>query len=209
MEGPRADQGERAEHHRATFEDFGLYKKEAYDANLYAGKILAEHGVPVSYKSDHVEQRTSAKYLLFQAARAHHCLPADLALQSVTSVPAKSLQLDHRIGYVRPGYDVDIVVWDSHPLSLGETPLQVYIDGKATLDEKEVEDSLSKKMEKDQSSGQRAPMMEPGVEATVKDQVCNHACSPGVRFMVTGISKSYMPSFRTNGEENFMIKPPD
>jgi hypothetical protein len=35
----------------ATFSDFAFYKKEAYDANLYAGKILAEHGVPVAYKS--------------------------------------------------------------------------------------------------------------------------------------------------------------
>jgi hypothetical protein len=35
----------------ATFAEFSLYKKEAYDANLWAGKILAEHGVPVAYKS--------------------------------------------------------------------------------------------------------------------------------------------------------------
>lgn len=35
----------------ATFSEFGFYKKEAYDANLWAGKILAEHGVPVAYKS--------------------------------------------------------------------------------------------------------------------------------------------------------------
>jgi hypothetical protein len=65
----------------ATFAEFGLYKKEAYDANLWAGKILAEHGVPVAYKSvssahiknnflmlikcqDHVDSETNAKYLL-------------------------------------------------------------------------------------------------------------------------------------------------
>lgn len=35
----------------ATFAEFGFYKKEAYEANLWAGKILAEHGVPVAYKS--------------------------------------------------------------------------------------------------------------------------------------------------------------
>ncbi len=65
----------------ATFAEFGLYKKEAYEANLWAGKILAEHGVPVAYKSvssaciteavplltvfqDHFESETNAKYLL-------------------------------------------------------------------------------------------------------------------------------------------------
>lgn len=35
---------------------------------------------------------------------------------------------------MRPGYDADIVVWDSHPLSIGATPLQVWIDGVPTLD---------------------------------------------------------------------------
>lgn len=35
----------------ATFAEFGLYKQEGYEANLWAGKILAEHGVPVAYKS--------------------------------------------------------------------------------------------------------------------------------------------------------------
>jgi hypothetical protein len=35
----------------ATFSDFSLYKQEAYGASLYAGKILAEHNVPVAYKS--------------------------------------------------------------------------------------------------------------------------------------------------------------
>jgi imidazolonepropionase-like amidohydrolase len=35
----------------ATFAEFGLYKKEAYEASLWAGKVLAEHGIPVAYKS--------------------------------------------------------------------------------------------------------------------------------------------------------------
>lgn len=37
--------------------------------------------------------------------------------------------MGHRIGYLRAGYDADVAVWDSHPLSLGATPKQVYIDG--------------------------------------------------------------------------------
>lgn len=35
----------------ATFSTFGLYKQEAYQANLWAGKILAHHGIPVAFKS--------------------------------------------------------------------------------------------------------------------------------------------------------------
>lgn len=53
----------------------------------------------------------------------------------------------HRIGYIKEGYDAgqqftrspirpdltnfveDLVIWDSHPLALGATPTQVFIDG--------------------------------------------------------------------------------
>lgn len=35
----------------ATFADNALYKAEAYEANLRAGKILNDHGVRVAYKS--------------------------------------------------------------------------------------------------------------------------------------------------------------
>lgn len=35
----------------ATFSEFGFYKKEGYESNLWAGKILAAHGVPIAYKS--------------------------------------------------------------------------------------------------------------------------------------------------------------
>lgn len=57
-------------------------------------------------------------------------LGEDAALASVTSTPARALGLDHRIGYIRPGYDADLVVWDAHPLAVGATPLQVVIDGR-------------------------------------------------------------------------------
>lgn len=42
--------------------------------------------------------------------------------------------MDHRLGFLRSGLDADVVVWDSHPLTLGATPKQVYIDGIAQLD---------------------------------------------------------------------------
>lgn len=87
---------------------------------------------------------------MYEAAQAHlYGLPANKALQSVTTTPAVTAGFGHRLGYVRPGYDADIVVWDSRgwspsttasyscisdvqttdPLSLGATPRQVFIDG--------------------------------------------------------------------------------
>ncbi|KAH8594054.1 hypothetical protein B0O99DRAFT_185628 [Bisporella sp. PMI_857] len=187
----------------ATFANFGLYKKEAYDANLWAGKILAEHGVPVAYKSDHFTEETSSRYLLFQAATAASFdLPLDLAMQSVTSVPARSLRLDHRIGYVRPGYDADIVVWDSHPLSLGATPLQVYIDGVPTLSALQVNESFSSIRT---SSHDLAP--EPHAHSPLSPREKEEACQKieQGQVVITGITTSYLRSTSPLSSENLTL----
>ena len=84
-------------------------------------------------KSDHPV--LNSRYLLFEAQQAHYYgLPLNLALASVTTTPAHVLGLDHRVGYVREGWDADLVIWDSHPLALGAAPAQVFIDGIAQLD---------------------------------------------------------------------------
>lgn len=68
--------------------------------------------------------------MIFQAQIGYHYgLPYEQAIASLTSAPARTLGLDHRIGYLRPGYDADVVLWDSHPLRLGSRTLQVWIDG--------------------------------------------------------------------------------
>ncbi|KAF5012422.1 hypothetical protein F66182_15263, partial [Fusarium sp. NRRL 66182] len=167
----------------ATFAEFSLYKVEGYEGNLQAGKILAEHGVPLAFKSDHVEPNTNAKYLLTQAATAHAFgLPEILALQSVTSVPASSLELDHRIGYTKPGYDADLVVWNAHPLSAGASPLQVYIDGRPTLEEK-LERSEPARVQKPEMRAEAAPE---DVEAFCSDP------KKDVTVLITGITTSYL-----------------
>ncbi|KAF8851484.1 hypothetical protein BDZ45DRAFT_808264 [Acephala macrosclerotiorum] len=176
----------------ATFAEFALYKQEAYNANLYAGKILAEHGVPVAYKSDHVEVETNAKYLLFQAATAHSFgLATDLALQSVTSIPARSMEIDHRVGFVRPGYDADIVLWDSHPLSIGATPLQVFIDGRATLDPATVESSRSKVVASNtREAATTSIRVNPSAE--MKESLCGEIGLPGAKIKIEGITRSFL-----------------
>lgn len=95
----------------------------------------------------------NSRNLLYEAQQAHYYgLSANLALASVTSTPATILGYDHRIGYLKVGYDaglisscvkhasslmiflLDVVIWDSSPLSLGATPKQVFIDGISQLD---------------------------------------------------------------------------
>ncbi|ROW12348.1 hypothetical protein VMCG_00267 [Cytospora schulzeri] len=183
----------------ATFAEFALYKQEAYGASLAAGKILNDHGIPVAYKSDHVMEDTSSKYLLLQSAVGHSFgLPADKAMQAVTSVPAAALDMDHRIGYTRPGYDADIVVWDSHPLSVGATPKQVFIDGKATLDPVKVEESAAKVVTKqggDVYRGAGKPAMRATISEDERAEFCSRSRKPGQAFVISGIRKSFLAEF--------------
>ncbi|KZS86725.1 carbohydrate esterase family 9 protein [Sistotremastrum niveocremeum HHB9708] len=107
-------------------------KREAYRGSEFAPRILSEHGIPVVMKSDHPV--INSRLLQNEAALAHYFgLHPALALSSITSTPADAAGLGHRIGRISEGYDADLVIWDSHPLSLGATPKQVFIDGIAQL----------------------------------------------------------------------------
>ncbi|EEB92539.1 hypothetical protein MPER_08936, partial [Moniliophthora perniciosa FA553] len=80
-------------------------------------------------------QLQNSRYLLNEAQQAfYYGLPASLALASVTTTPAKIAGLDHRVGKVKAGWDADLVIWDSHPLTLSATPIQVFIDGIPQLE---------------------------------------------------------------------------
>ncbi|KAA1473973.1 carbohydrate esterase family 9 protein [Dentipellis sp. KUC8613] len=116
----------------AIFATNGRYKREAYRASEFAARILSENGIKVVMKSDHPV--LNSRYLLYEAQQAHYYgLPDNLALSTVTTHAAQVTGMDHRIGYIKEGYDADLIIWDSHPLALGATPSQVFIDGIAQL----------------------------------------------------------------------------
>ncbi|KAF8664356.1 hypothetical protein AX16_000728 [Volvariella volvacea WC 439] len=117
----------------ALFAANSRYKREAYRASEFAPRILARNGLKVLMKSDHPVM--NSRYLLYEAQQAHYYgLPYNLALASVTSNSAEAMGMGHRLGYIREGWDADIVIWDSHPLALGATPIQVFVDGIAQLE---------------------------------------------------------------------------
>ncbi|KAJ3829135.1 hypothetical protein F5880DRAFT_1607895 [Lentinula raphanica] len=117
----------------ALFATNARYKREAYRGSEFAPRILAENGFTVLMKSDHPV--LDSRHLLYEAQQAHYYgLPENLALASVTSNSAEVMGMGHRIGYIRKGWDADLVIWDSHPLALGATPVQVFIDGIPQLD---------------------------------------------------------------------------
>ncbi|EUC66936.1 carbohydrate esterase family 9 protein [Rhizoctonia solani AG-3 Rhs1AP] len=138
----------------ALFSNFARYKREAYRASPYAPKILNENGLRIIMKESTMSIFTlmiltevrlqsdgppalNARYLFYEAAQAHYYgLPEDEAIASLTTMPAEVAGYSHRLGFIKQGYDAveDIIIWDSHPLSLGATPQQVYIDGSPQLD---------------------------------------------------------------------------
>lgn len=118
----------------ALFADNMFYKAEAYIASEYAGKYLYDSNLTTVYVSDNPV--LNAQHVLFEAAKGYHYgLPYHAALSAVTSIPAELLGFGKRLGKVKPGFDADIVVWDSDPLSVGAAPVQVWIDGTAQFED--------------------------------------------------------------------------
>lgn len=112
----------------ALFADNMYYKVESYIGSEQAGKILHESGITPVYVSDNPV--LNAQHVLFEAAKAYkYGLPYHVAFAGVTSASAELLGLGERIGKVKGNFDADIALWDSDPLSVGATPVQVWIDG--------------------------------------------------------------------------------
>ncbi|KAJ8496327.1 hypothetical protein ONZ45_g12505 [Pleurotus djamor] len=117
----------------ALFATNARYKKEAYRGSEFAPRILTSHGLKVAMKSDHPV--LNSRFLLYEAQQAYfYGMPENSALAAVITTSAEAVGMGHRLGYIRQGWDADLVLWDSHPLALGATPIQVFIDGIPQLD---------------------------------------------------------------------------
>lgn len=170
----------------AMFADNMYYKAEAYVASEFAGKILYDNGLTPIYVSDNPV--LNAQHVLFEAAKAYHYgLPYHAALAAVTTAPAERLGLGRRLGRVKPGFDADIVVWDSDPLSVGAAPVQVWIDGVVQFDDP-VE--LDKPV--------RPPFVPDETLARKSDEV---PVDVGGDVVFTGVAKVLLPGFEEKEEE--------
>ncbi|KAI0172629.1 composite domain of metallo-dependent hydrolase [Hypoxylon sp. FL1284] len=116
----------------AAFSDSWGDKKELYDVASDLPRRVAAAGLTLALTRDHPAEH--GQWLMYEAQIAHHFgLDAETAVSSVMAVPARLLGLDNRLGYVQPGYDADLVIWDRNPLRVGATPLEVYTDGNSAV----------------------------------------------------------------------------
>ncbi|KNE58210.1 hypothetical protein AMAG_05022 [Allomyces macrogynus ATCC 38327] len=112
----------------AIFADEWGYKKEAYQASVYAPQILEQHGIPFAFKSDHPVLH--AQWLAYESGKAaQYGLNDQSVIRALTSAPARLMGVDHRIGSVAVGMDADVVLWPSNPLAAGAIPDAVFVDG--------------------------------------------------------------------------------
>jgi len=117
----------------SAFADWWAYKFEVIDAIPYAGSLMHQRGVLVSFNSDSSDH---ARRLNFEAAKAVKyggTSEAD-ALRFVTLNPARQLRIDHRVGSLAPGRDADFAIWSGHPLDSSSLCLETWIDGARYFD---------------------------------------------------------------------------
>jgi imidazolonepropionase-like amidohydrolase len=108
-------------------------KLEAMNLLPDNGRRLAEAGALFAYHSD--DPITDSRLFLRQAAMGvRFGLDRDLALAALTLNGAKMLDLEERIGSLKPGKDADFVILDGDPLSVYTRVLETWIEGEQVFD---------------------------------------------------------------------------
>jgi hypothetical protein len=126
------------------------------------------------------------------------------ALKAVTSIPAESVYQGHRIGYVRPGYDADIVIWNDHPLQVGATPVEVFIDGRPLL--QGLDDAVGQTASGpfDREFGvSAAPAVRPFLEPEEQSEICSRIRESQGPILFTGFQKALvdLPTIETDDND--------
>lgn len=117
----------------SCFTDWWAYKFEVWDAIPYAGSLMRDRGVTVSFNSDSSEL---ARRLYLEAAKAvkYGGTPEVEALKFVTLNPAKQLGVDKWVGSLEPGKDADFAIWSHSPLAYNTVCEQTWIEGRKYFD---------------------------------------------------------------------------
>jgi len=131
----------------SCFSDWWAYKMEVMDAIPWAGAIMHNENVIVSFNSDSNEL---ARRLNVEAAKAvkYGGLDPATALRFVTIHPARQIGMGERTGSIEVGKDADLALWSGDPLSPMSVCQQTWIDGALHFD-RTVDLALRPKREKE------------------------------------------------------------
>ncbi len=133
----------------SCFSDWWGYKYEVIDAIPYAGSLMHQRGVVVSFNSDSSDLARRMNLESAKAIKYGNTKKSD-ALKFVTLNPAKQLRIDHRVGSLEPGKDGDFVIWSASPLSTKSICLETWIEGKRYFERNEgITNSENRSKERD------------------------------------------------------------
>ncbi len=122
----------------AVWSDWWGFKMELVDAIRENAAIVDAAGGCVVMHSDSatVGQRLTIEAAKAAAAgrRAGLNMPPEHIIRWVTSIPARVLGLDDRIGTLAAGRNADLVIWSGDPFSIYTKADQVFIDGALAYD---------------------------------------------------------------------------
>ncbi|MCC6690288.1 MAG: amidohydrolase family protein, partial [Bacteroidia bacterium] len=112
----------------STFADWWTYKMEVREAIPYNAAILFKMGIVTAINSDDAEM---GRRLNQEAAKTikYGGLSEEEALKLCTLNPAKLMHIDNKVGYVKVGYDADLVLWSDNPLTINAKVEKTIIDG--------------------------------------------------------------------------------
>jgi len=89
---------------------------ETLNASFENAAILADAGIPISFRSGYEAYVPKTRVVLFEAAvAAANGLGAERALRALTLDAAQRLGVDEQVGSLEPGKDGDLVLFDGDP----------------------------------------------------------------------------------------------
>lgn len=171
----------------SAFSDWWAYKVEVQDAIPFAGAIMHNAGMVVSFNSDDSEM---ARRMNLEAAKAvkYGGLSEMEALKFVTLNPAKQLMIEDRVGSLEVGKDADFVIWDKHPFSTATVCQSTWIDGReffSIQNDKELRELITKERKRLISK-----IIGPGKKANKSDEKENEPEKPDAVATAGGSFKS-------------------
>ena len=120
----------------STFSDWWAYKFEVNDAIPYNAAIMHNVGVVTAINSDSAEM---IRRLNQEAAKSvkYGGISEEDAWKFVTLNPARLLHIDDRLGSMKVGKDADLVLWNTHPMSVYAIAEKTMIEGAIYFDKEQ------------------------------------------------------------------------
>ncbi len=99
------------------------------EVSFKTASALAQAGVNFAFITDHPV--IPVEHLRVCAALAvREGLDEDMALQAITTSPARLLGVEDELGSVRQGKRADLVIFDGHPFDFRSRVVLAMVDGK-------------------------------------------------------------------------------